>query len=44
MEALSADLERKIKALVSGGYYSSEIEVIKDAVKKPVPRERGIEY
>ncbi len=34
MEALSADLERKVKALVSGGYYSSEIEVIKDAVKR----------
>lgn len=33
METLSADLERKVKALVSGGYYSSKIEVIKDAVK-----------
>ncbi len=34
MEALSADLKRKVKALVSGGYYASEIEVIKDAVKR----------
>jgi len=33
MEALSADLERKVKALVKGGIYSSEIEVIKDAIK-----------
>ncbi len=33
METLSADLERKVKALVSGGYYSSKLEVIKDAVK-----------
>lgn len=33
MEAPSADLERKVKALVRGGYYSSEIEVMKDAVK-----------
>lgn len=34
MEALSADMKRKVKALVSGGYYASEIEVIKDAVKR----------
>ncbi len=34
MEALSADLKRKVKALVSGGYYASEIEVVKDAVKR----------
>ncbi len=34
MEALSVDLKRKVKALVSGGYYASEIEVIKDAVKR----------
>ena len=34
MEALSADLKRKVKALVSGGYYASDIEVIKDAVKR----------
>ena len=33
METLSADLERKVKALVSGGYYSSKLDVIKDAVK-----------
>lgn len=32
MEALSVDIERKIKALVNAGYYSNEIEVIKDAV------------
>ncbi len=34
MEALSSDLKRKVKALVSGGYYASENEVIKDAVKR----------
>jgi predicted HTH domain antitoxin len=34
MENLSVDLERKVKALVSGGYYSSKVEVIKDAVKR----------
>jgi len=33
METLSADLERKVKALVSGGYYPSKLDVIKDAVK-----------
>ncbi len=33
METLSVDLERKVKALVSGGYYSSKLDVIKDAVK-----------
>lgn len=33
MEALSADIERKIKALVKVGIYSSEMEVIKDAIK-----------
>ena len=33
METLSADLERKVKALVSGGYYSSKLEVMKDALK-----------
>lgn len=32
MEALSVDIEKKIKALVNAGYYSNEIEVIKDAV------------
>jgi len=32
MEALSVDIERKIKSLVNAGYYSNEIEVIKDAV------------
>ncbi len=32
MEALSADIDKKIKALVNAGYYSNEIEVIKDAV------------
>ncbi|MBW6519284.1 MAG: UPF0175 family protein [ANME-2 cluster archaeon] len=34
MEALSVDIENKIKALVNAGYYSNEIEVIKDAVLK----------
>ncbi len=33
METLSVDLERKVKALVSGGYYPSKLDVIKDAVK-----------
>lgn len=33
MEALSAELNRKVQALVKGGIYSSEIEVIKDALK-----------
>lgn len=33
MEALSADIDRKIKALVKVGIYSSEMEVIKDALK-----------
>ncbi len=33
MEALSADLDRKVKALISGGIYPSELEVIKDAIK-----------
>ena len=33
MEAFSADIERKIKALVKVGIYSSEMEVIKDAIK-----------
>lgn len=33
METLSADLERKVKALVSGGYYSSKLELIKEALK-----------
>lgn len=33
MEALSADINRKVKALVDAGYYSSEFEVIKDAIK-----------
>jgi predicted HTH domain antitoxin len=32
MEALSVDIEKKIKALVNAGYYSNDIEVIKDAV------------
>jgi predicted HTH domain antitoxin len=32
MVALSVDVERKAKALVDAGYYSSESEVIKDAV------------
>ena len=34
METLPADLKRKVKALLSGGYYASENEVIKDAVKR----------
>ncbi len=33
MEALSADLDRKVKALISGGIYPSELEVMKDAIK-----------
>lgn len=33
MEAFSADIERKIKALVKVEIYSSEMEVIKDAIK-----------
>jgi predicted HTH domain antitoxin len=32
MEALSVDVERKLKALVKAGYYSSELDVIKDAI------------
>jgi predicted HTH domain antitoxin len=32
MEALSGDIERKVRALVDAGYYSSESEVIKNAV------------
>jgi len=32
MEALSVDIDRKVKALVRAGYYSSELEVIKDAI------------
>jgi predicted HTH domain antitoxin len=32
MVALSIGLERKVKALVDAGYYSSETEVLKDAV------------
>jgi predicted HTH domain antitoxin len=32
MEALSVDIERKVRALVDAGYYSSESEVIKNAI------------
>ena len=32
MEALSVDIERKVKALVDAGYYSNKSEVIKNAV------------
>lgn len=32
MEAMSVDMERKLKALVKAGHYSSEIDVIKDAI------------
>ncbi len=32
MEAISVDIKRKVKALVDAGYYSSESEVIKNAV------------
>jgi predicted HTH domain antitoxin len=32
MEALSLDVERKLKALVKAGNYSSELDVIKDAI------------
>jgi len=31
-EALSVDIERKVRALVDAGYYSNESEVIKNAV------------
>ena len=33
MEALSVSVDRKVKALVNAGYYSSELEVIKDAMR-----------
>ena len=29
MEALSADIDRKLKALVRAGYYSSKLEAMK---------------
>jgi Arc/MetJ-type ribon-helix-helix transcriptional regulator len=32
MEALSVDIERKVRALVDAGYYSNKSEVIKNAV------------
>jgi len=32
MEALSIDVDRKLKALVKAGNYSSELDVIKDAI------------
>ena len=40
MEALSVDIERKVKALVDAGYYSNKSEVITNAVKL-IPREYG---
>ncbi|MCG7849350.1 MAG: UPF0175 family protein [ANME-2 cluster archaeon] len=33
MEALSVGVDRKVKALVNAGYYSSELDVIKDAIR-----------
>ena len=33
MAALTVSMDRKIKALVKGGYYSSELEVVKDAMR-----------
>jgi Arc/MetJ-type ribon-helix-helix transcriptional regulator len=32
MEPLSFSVDRKVKALVNAGYYSSELKVIKDAM------------
>ncbi|NQE05600.1 hypothetical protein C5S32_06985 [ANME-1 cluster archaeon GoMg1] len=32
MDALSVDIERKVRALVDAGYYSNKSEVIKNAV------------
>ena len=32
MEALSVDIERKVRALVDAGYYSNKSEVIKNVV------------
>ena len=34
MEAPTIGMDRKIKALVRAGYYSSELEVIKDAMRR----------
>ena len=33
MDVMSVSVDRKVKALVNGGYYSSELEVIKDAIR-----------
>jgi len=33
MEALTIGVDRKVKALVNAGYYSSELDVIKDAIR-----------
>lgn len=33
MDVLSVGVDRKIKALVNAGYYSSELDVIKDAIR-----------
>lgn len=33
MDTLSAGVDRKVKALVNAGYYSSELEVMKDAIR-----------
>ena len=32
MEGLTVDIEKKVKALVDAGYYSSESEVIKETI------------
>ena len=33
MDTLSAGVDRKVKALVNAGHYSSELEVMKDAIR-----------
>ena len=33
MNTLSVSVDRKVKALVNAGYYSSELEVMKDAIR-----------
>ncbi|MCK5661430.1 MAG: UPF0175 family protein [Methanosarcinales archaeon] len=33
MKTLSVSVDRKVKALVNAGYYSSELEVMKDAIR-----------
>lgn len=33
MNTLSVSVDRKVKALVNAGYYSSELELMKDAIR-----------